>query len=336
MSEEIKKNFFKLKNKLYFATIDNETVIPESDLSIQDENCLYQFDFITQNADKIEVEPGVFTLQSTQSGMRVNPSTLQVNNLLTSVLNTKSILEEANLFFNNLDIYEQLGGELGDQKVRKILMHSDPGCGKTSSISSFALSAIKEDPGTIVFIWPTNTVEASDMNTFLSDQVLYKPECTRLILIAEDIGGAVHEGHGGPRQVDNDLLELLDGVKKKFLLPTLVLATTNYPENLLSALADRPGRFDLILKLEAPSAEERVDLFEFKLKRSLTSEEKKAVLSKKADGFSPAHVREVVVRSLLKKWPLSKAIDEMAAHREQFKNNFEKKNKAVGFMEDDF
>jgi hypothetical protein len=335
MKGEEKKNFFKVKNVINFKDINETTIIPESDLSLQNEHSLFQFEFVEEKIDKLEVKPGVFTLQSTQAGMKLNPSTLQVNNLLTSVLNTKSILEEAHLFFNNLDIYEQLGGELGDQKVRKILMHSDPGCGKTSSIASFALTAIKEDPGTVVFIWPTNSVDSSDMNTFLSDQVVYLPECTRLILIAEDIGGT-HEGHGGPRQVDNDLLELLDGVKKKFILPTLFLATTNYPQNLLSALADRPGRFDLILKLEAPSAQERVDLFEFKLKRSLTAEEKKAVLSKKAEGFSPAHVREVVVRSLLKKWPLSKAIDEMAQHREQFKNNFEKKTKSLGFMEDDF
>jgi SpoVK/Ycf46/Vps4 family AAA+-type ATPase len=131
------------------------------------------------------------------------------------------------------------------------------------------------------------------------------------------------------------LLDLLDGLRTVFKLPTFMIATTNYPQNLLSALADRPGRFDMMLELDPPSYEERVKLVEFIAKRSLLDEEKEALNSKDIKDFSVAHLKEIVIRSLLHEKSIQTVIKELIAHKKKFHDGFEKKKKdSLGFSHD--
>lgn len=193
----------------------------------------------------------------------------------------------------------------------------------TATITQFCQNAIQEDPGTVVLIWPTSEIDADDVSHFLSKDSEYSDKCTRLILIMEDIGGGEREGNGGARGVDSAMLDLLDGIQVTFRLPTLIIATTNYPQNLLSALADRPGRFDLILQLKPPSYEERIELVEFIGKEPISDEDKKALAKKGAEEFSVAHLKEIVIRSLLHKKSLTETVDEMIEHRKRFKKAFD-------------
>jgi ATP-dependent 26S proteasome regulatory subunit len=144
-----------------------------------------------------------------------------------------------------------------------------------------------------------------------------------MILIIEDIGGGERE-QGSRSSVDSGLLNLLDGMSVSFKLPTFIMATTNYPEHLLEALADRPGRFDLMIELTPPNAEERVQLLEFLSKKSLTDDEKKAISSKDADNFSIAHLEEIIVRSMLHKKSIATVIKELVEHTRRFNKEFQK------------
>lgn len=319
---------FVLKKKTPFSELGNTTELPESDLCFQDEEAIYQFKFEKPETDHKEViEPGIFTLQESMGVVSLKKSELRTRNLLTSVANTKSIIDEADVFFNNLDVYR----ELEEPMARKILIHSDPGMGKTATITQYCMHAIAEDPGTVILIWPTSQVESSDVLDFLSKNSEYKPEATRVILIIEDIGGGEREGSGSTRAVDSSLLDLLDGLQVTFKLPTLIIATTNYPQNLLSALADRPGRFDLIMALQSPSYSEKLQLTEWIAKRELTDDEKEAFKTKGAEGFSVAHLKEVVIRSRLHKKPYGEIIKQLVEHRKRFSKNFEKDGGGVGF-----
>jgi SpoVK/Ycf46/Vps4 family AAA+-type ATPase len=125
-------------------------------------------------------------------------------------------------------------------------------------------------------------------------------------------------------------LNLLDGIGVTFKLPTFIIATTNHPESLLQALADRPGRFDLLIKLDPPSHEEKVRLLSFIAKRELSDEEKDCIGKKGTEDFSVAHLEEIVVRSLLHDKTYMEVIQEMIDHTKLFKRNFEDKNE-VGF-----
>lgn len=309
-----------------------EKELPESDLCFQDGGTIVQYEYEKpEEEEKFSIEPGFYTLRDSSNGIRPFKITLRDRELLTSIDNTAKIINEAKNFYNKLHIYDLLKR----QKKRAVLLYSEPGMGKTSAIAKFSTEFSKEDPGTVVFSWPTSKIEADDIARFLSVSSEYSPECTRLILIMEDIGGGEYENGGRANQVDSGLLNLLDGVDVAFKLPTFIVATTNHPENLLSSLADRPGRFDLMIKLDAPSQQEKIALTEFIAKRPLSKEELDSLNNPKIKDFSIAHLEEVVVRSMLHDKTFEEVIQEILEHKKRFNKGFEEKgNLGIGGRDD--
>ena len=303
--------------------------LPESDLCFQNENQIIQMKYDRPEEDKkYEILPGIYTLSETSVGIVTTTLELKKRVLLESVDNTKQILKEARTFFSKLHVYEKLNRP----KKRGVLLYSKPGLGKTSAIEKFCGDALAEDAGTVVLIWPTSEIEADSLVRFLTSRSEYNEKCTRLILIIEDIGGGERSGSGGQQGVDSGLLNLLDGVGVTFRLPTFIVATTNHPENLLESLADRPGRFDLLLELNPPTAEERVQLLTFIAKRDLTTDECEAIKDKSANSFSIAHLEEVAVRSELHDKTYAQVIKELVEHHKRYEKAFSKSN-GMGFGE---
>jgi ATP-dependent 26S proteasome regulatory subunit len=206
--------------------------------------------------------------------------------------------------------------------------------GKSSSIEKFCGDAMNEDAGTVVMIWPTSEIEADSLVRFLTARSEYTAECSRLILIIEDIGGGERDGDHGRSGVDSGLLNLLDGVGVTFRLPTFIIATTNHPENLLESLADRPGRFDLMMELNPPTPDERALLLAFIAKRELTADEIEAVKQVGANEFSIAHLEECVVRAELHDKTYPEVIKELIEHSKKYKKGFDKR-KSLGMGLDD-
>lgn len=297
--------------------------IPTSDLCLTSDSAIVQFEYKEddQDQEKYIIKPGVYTVNRGAMGLRLDTTELREDNLLTSVINTKTIRSEADIFFKKLSVYDQLKLP----KKRAILLYSDPGLGKSSAIRQTIRELKAADPGTVALIWPTSDVRAEDFSRFLSFAVDYEKECTNLILIMEDIGGNEEEG-GRLREVNSGLLNMLDGVNVVFKLPTFIIATTNYPANLLNALSDRPGRFDQMIELQPPAYSEQIALMEFIAKRPLTDEEKAAFKIQGANRLSIAHLNEIVVRSLLHDKTFGDIIKEMIEHQERVKKNFEKKS----------
>jgi hypothetical protein len=318
---------FTLLKKTKLSEIQDSTKLPKSDLALQDDGFIYQFKFNeSDKTSKTKIKPGIWSMKNIPGGISLVETELGKKRLLLDAVNTTSIINEAKTFFGKLDVYEKLGR----QKKRGVLIYSAPGLGKSSTISHFCTETISEDSGTVVIIWPTSKIDSDDVLDFLSTDSTYTAKCTKLILILEDIGGGEHEG-GRSRQVDAGLLNLLDGVSDVFKLPTFIIATTNHPQNLLSSLADRPGRFDLMLELKPPSGEERIKLLEFIANRPLTEEEKDMFMDKKCDGLSIAHLDEIMVRSLLHDKTLAQTLKEILDHRKNVKAAFEKAKENLGF-----
>lgn len=318
MSDD-KKGFFKLRKVTQFKELSVDMEIPESDLCFQNDDVIAQFEYIKpEEEEKFEIEPGTYTLVNSNAGVRPAKTELRSYNLLTSIDNTSKIIKEAEIFFNKLDVYR----ELEQPMKRAVLMASKPGMGKTASISQICNTFVKTDPGTVVFNWPSSDVDADDVSKFLSVASEYTKECTRLLLIIEDIGDSSSDEYRG-RNSSAGLLNLLDGVGVAFKLPTFILATTNHPEQMVEALADRPGRFDLKIDLSPPNYIERVALAEFIAKRPLSEEEKQAFGTKGAENFSIAHIKEVIIRSRLHDKSYQDVINELVAHSKRFKEGFE-------------
>jgi len=320
---------FKIKKITKFNDLVEGQVLelPESDLCFQNEQEIIQMKYERPEEDKkYEIKPGIYTLMETAVGLITSKVELKKRGLLESIDNTKQIIREARTFFNKLHVYEQLGRP----KKRGVLLYSRPGMGKTSAIEKFCCDAVAEDAGTVVIIWPTSDIEADSVCRFLSTRSEYTAECTRLILIIEDIGGGERDSEHGRAAVDSGLLNLLDGVGVTFRLPTFIVATTNHPENLLESLADRPGRFDLMLALLPPTHEEKKQLLKFISKRDLTEEEQESIGMKGSEDFSIAHLEEVAVRSLLHDKSYKQVIEELIEHSKKYKKNFEEKKAAFG------
>lgn len=323
---------FVLKNRYSIEDIESGLVkkIPESDLAFQTSNYIVQYEYKEENIkkNKVKIKPGVFTLESGMGGISPKNFKLKTHDLLETASNTILIENEARIFFEKIDIYKKYNKE----PKRSILLYSSPGMGKTSTIAKVSADFIKEDPGTVVIFWDTSDIRPSSVSKFFSTKSYFSEECTRMIFVMEDIGGGNSEGYYGPKTADSGLLELLDGASVNFSIPTFIIATTNTPESLLKSLADRPGRFDQMFELEGPGPEERVLLAKHIAKRSLTKNEEEILKEKSLEGFSIAHISEIVIRSELHDKTFAEVIKEMKDHKKKIETAFSKAQKKLGLM----
>jgi len=142
----------------------------------------------------------------------------------------------------------------------------------------------------------------------------------KLILIMEDVGGVEMEQI---RQAsDPGLLSLLDNQEKTLTIPTLIIATTNFPEVFMSNITNRPGRFDDKIKAGYPPKEARIRLAEFFLKRELDELEKQLISSKTGDKLSPAHIKEIIVRSVIHEKTVADAIKLVFKEIDDYEKGF--------------
>jgi len=331
--KEILKSGFHIKKviDLKAAIGDANSFIGESDLALQVNDHLLQYEYKrNDNQKSVVIKPGSYNLSKSAVGIELVPMEFIQKELLTSITNTSKILNEADFFFNNLNVYE----ELGQPKKRGILLYGPPGTGKSSSIIQAAKDLKLKDVGAVIINWPTSELEASNVFKFFTSYSEYSKECTKLILVIEDIGGNSHEGYSRRDEVSSSLLNLLDGINNVFKIPTLILATSNHPENLMDSLSNRPGRLDLALEIGCPSYNERVELVQFLAKRELSQEEKDSLngsVNKGAENFSIAHMQEIVIRSRLHNKSINNVVKELIEYANLFKKDFQKPKKTGGF-----
>ena len=107
------------------------------------------------------------------------------------------------------------------------------------------------------------------------------------VLFLEDIDTWLR---GEMEFVTDSLKTEMDGIKQNRGMITIM--TSNYPEKLPPALLDRPGRFHHIVNFELPDEEQRKDMI--KLWAGDIDEKLLDKLAEKTDGFSGAHLKELV------------------------------------------
>ena len=306
MSEETKSKF-KLTNitDLTRANIGDETII-ESDLSLQHENRLYQFDMVKKKEEeKYKIEPGVFSVIETRQGIQLINYEFANHRVLGEIKHTEEITNEFHKFFKKLSFYEQNKV----QPKRACLLYGVPGVGKSLGISKACKDLVKEDKGTVVINWNSASIRSDSVLDFFSSYSQYSDEVSRVILIIEDIGTGV-EGHGGAKEVDRSLLNLLDGAGMTFNKPTFIVATTNYAENLPKPLLRR-GRFDKHIKVDTPDGKGRVELLQFIMGKDLSEENRNLIEGSKCKGFVSADLKEIFVRAELDEKSFSEVVEEI-------------------------
>jgi ATP-dependent 26S proteasome regulatory subunit len=326
-------DYFKVKKITDIKNINNSAQLPESDFSLfTSDDKFVQFELVkdAENLSTIAVKPGIYAVSETKNekmGLVVSGFTEQT--LLEDYASTKDISNKIHTFFNKLDVYKKFGID----PKRAMLLYGPPGTGKSLLLSKIAneYAALGE---TSVIIWPTDKYSARDVKSLFKRLDYKTNDIKRLILIVEDLGGT--EQNSEVMQSESSLLSLLDNVEKTFTIPTMILATTNFPENFLENLTNRPQRFDDLIEVKRPQGEQRAKFLEFFSLGEASESALTKIKHKKYDElFSVAHVKEVVIRSALYDISLESAMDQLEAQAEKAKKQFTNRRKiGMDFMDE--
>jgi hypothetical protein len=316
---------FKVKKITNVDELKIDDIIPESDFaSLTPKGNFFQLEYVEDDEKKepYHVKPGIWAIQKTMQGLKLLPTSFVSDKILDSFTSTNHITDKIDCFFNKIPVYYEMGFEVAK---RAALLYGPAGTGKSTAITKIA-NKYTADGKTAVIIWHTDKFEAYQVKDFIKSFDYVGVE--KIILVAEDIGGV--EIDQARIKSDSSLLSLLDNQEKTFTIPTFILATTNYPANFMGNLTNRPNRFDDKIEVGYPTSNQREKLLEFFGKDMVTQEAKDQISSNQAKEFSPAHIREVVIRAKIYDKTLEQVIREMVNEIETYKRAFEKENR-MGF-----
>ncbi|NJO65067.1 MAG: AAA family ATPase, partial [Richelia sp. RM2_1_2] len=311
------KNHFKVKTKVKLHEMEIGAEIQESDFACISGEYFVQLEHF-QEEEKIEpykVSPGIWSIQKTMAGLKLTPTSFSQDKVLESFVHTKNITEKVDKFYSRLDTYKKFGIEV---PKRCMLLYGPAGSGKSQAINKIART-YSEQKDIAVIIWKTDVIDPHDVKEFVKSFEYHGVQ--RLLVIAEDIGGV--EVDQVRIKSESSLLSLLDNQEKSFTIPVMIIATTNYPENLLANLTNRPQRIDDKIEVGYPSPEMRQELFKFFAGTDVVPKEiLNKIKDKKYKEFTPAHIKETFVRSGIYDISLEEALNQVAGDIDKFNKMF--------------
>ena len=300
--------------------------IPESDFaSLTPKGNFFQLEYLEDEnqLEPYKVRPGIWAIQKTMAGLKLLPTSFVADKILDTFVSTSNVTDKIDCFFNKIPVYYEMGFEVAK---RAALLYGPAGTGKSTIITKI-VTKYSQDSKTAVVIWHTDKFEAYQVKDFIKSFSYEGVE--KLILIAEDIGGI--EIEDARMKSDSSLLSLLDNQEKTFTIPVFILATTNYPANFMGNLTNRPNRFDDKIEVGYPNSEQRIALLKFFGKEMVDEVAEDAMGNNQTKEFSPAHIREIVIRSKIYDKTIPSVISEMVAEIATYNKNFAKGGGKMGF-----
>ncbi len=168
---------------------------------------------------------------------------------------------------------------LGVPHRRGLLLHGPPGNGKTSLIRMIGsrLPAVGA-----MLLRPHAGFDSDDLQIVIDRWKASAPA----MLVIEDLNWLL-------KQVNiSTFLNLIDGLDGQVAGGLLLIATTNYPDQLDWAINNRPGRFDVVIEIRSPDSALRREFFSRKLAGLPESAIESAV--GRTDGLSFSHLQEIL------------------------------------------
>lgn len=185
------------------------------------------------------------------------------------------IINTIEKFWESKEQYEMFG----QVYKRGLLLHGEPGCGKTGMLNLLFEQLLRK--GGLVFVVgdPYLTIKAVERLRMVEPN-------RNLILLYEDID-SLFERYG-----ESHLLSMLDG---ELQFPgVLHLATTNYLWKIPARLKNRPSRFDEVIEIFPPNTDER-SLFIRHLMQPVEDKSKVLEMIRDTENFSLAHIKELII-----------------------------------------
>lgn len=199
---------------------------------------------------------------------------------------------------------------------RGILLWGPAGSGKSSTLQTVAKNVIKQNGVAL-------SVEDPRMSS-VGLHLLRKIEPKRpLVCMVEDIDAIVD------RYGESALLALLDGEQQ--IDNVVYIATTNYPEKLDARLVNRPSRFDVVEKIGMPTDAARSVFLGYKSKILTEDTQKLNKWVKDTDGFSIAHLKELIISVEVFEVDYEKALVRLRTMMECRSTSSDFRNNEIGF-----
>lgn len=249
--------------------------------------------------------PGQYEVQnSPQSGIFFQLKTTSFDNLLRLPDSaSEEILNGIEKFWTK----EKHFRKFGFLHKRGVLLWGPPGSGKTSTLQLLSQSIV-EAGGVSIYV-NNPSVAAQGL------AILRRIEPIRCVMVMMEDLDAMIQNHG-----EHEVLALLDGELQ--IDKVVFIATTNYPERLDKRIVNRPSRFDIVKLIDMPNADARRMFLEAKNKRLTPKKGRNGpkladgsleldTWVKETEGFSIAHLKEMIVSVEVFEVPFEKALERL-------------------------
>lgn len=306
-------NFDELSYKWEFETVASKEEKKEE--SLGDKWSVLAPGMFTISRKNLDTVPaGVYNPSySSNHGYFIDKKDYTVDNLLYLPNgHIKSIMDEFREFWQLKPSFE----ERGFVHKRGYLFTGPPGSGKTSLINLMIKQFIEEYSG-IIFI-------ADDPQCTISNlEIVRRIEKDRpVIVVIEDFDAAIK------RKGEDLWLQLFDGNLQ--MNSIVFIATSNYPSLIDKRFTARPSRFDTIREVGFPEADARRYYLENK-EKSLTGPELDLWV-KKTEGFSIAHLKELIIATKCLKQPFEEALERVSNMTKPITSDDFGERKGAGFL----
>ena len=268
------------------------------------------------------LHPGVYKVEQDDLGPYLQLQTVISDNIveLPETANVK-VLQGMKKFWQSQSRYNQYGLVY----KRGVLLWGPPGSGKSVTINLLMKELISLNGIVLLCGHP-------DLLAHILQRVRGMEPDRPIIVVMEDIDEII-EKHS-----EHTILSMLDGENQ--IANVVYLATTNYPDKLGARIVNRPSRFDERIFVGMPSAIARQAYLKFATTikdadgtvNTGLDEPTLEKWTKDTDGFSIAHLRELVAASFCLEQPYKVVLKRLKKMSEKPKTFDSYRKGSPGFM----
>ena len=269
-----------------------------------------------------KLDPGVYILRYTNEvGWYLFKKEIHLDELIEFPNSVhKNVLSCIQDFWKLEDKFREYGYAF----KRGILLHGQPGCGKSCTINIAMKYMVEELKGIVIDL---NT-DIKSFQRVISEMVRIIEPDRPIFVIIEDIENYTNTDE------ESALLNLLDGIDQ--LDRIIYIATTNYIERLKARIINRPSRFDRRIEVPLPDYNDRLFYFQKKLHEDDLKKYDIKKWAEKTQGLSVAHLAELIKSVVIfgnSEEDTFKTLNELNNTKDLHSSNYGKDNRGkIGFF----